>query len=298
MDFKLVKNPLELLLFRLGFKDEILLKTKRLGNFNIKNTDKKINIINLILNSNNSFNSNTNSKNLINFINMVISNEEVINLNGINYWNNNEIFILAESFFDTDIYSFSNNLKDKVILDIGGNIGDTSLQFAKKGALIYSFEPLPPIYDMAIKNIDLNFDLKNNIHFYNYAISGKSGKIKIAYANEGSSGSSSIYSDKGVMYEVDAITINDVLTNFCPNFDLLKIDCEGSEYDIILNSDLSMFKEIILEYHQFITGIDYHVLIDKLESQNFFVDKVCSVPSTTYPIEKLGIIKAINKKFI
>ena len=194
------------------------------------------------------------------------------------------------------LYSpFSSDLKDKIIVDIGGNIGDTALQFAKQGAEVYSFEPVPPIYDIALKNIDLNPDLKDKIHFYNYAISNKKGEIDIAYGGEGTSAGSSTYSKKGKVYKVNTITLKDILSNLCPNVDLLQMDCEGSEYDIIPNSNLSMFKEIIIEYHQFITGIDYHVLLENLEKQGFIIDEIFPCPGEIFSINQVGIIRAINK---
>jgi FkbM family methyltransferase len=209
--------------------------------------------------------------------------------------NNKEISILKESFLGEGNSPFSSDLKDKIIVDIGGNIGDTALQFAKQGAEVYSFEPVPPIYDIALKNIDLNPDLKDKIHFYNYAISNKKGEIDIAYGGEGTSAGSSTYSKKGKVYKVNTITLKDILSNLCPNVDLLQMDCEGSEYDIIPNSNLSMFKEIIIEYHQFITGIDYHVLLENLEKQGFIIDEIFPCPGEIFSINQVGIIRAINK---
>ena len=213
----------------------------------------------------------------------------------LNYLNNKEISILKESFLGEGNSPFSSDLKDKIIVDIGGNIGDTALQFAKQGAEVYSFEPVPPIYDIALKNIDLNPDLKDKIHFYNYAISNKKGEIDIAYGGEGTSAGSSTYSKKGKVYKVNTITLKDILSNLCPNVDLLQMDCEGSEYDIIPNSNLSMFKEIIIEYHQFITGIDYHVLLENLEKQGFIIDEIFPCPGEIFSINQVGIIRAINK---
>ena len=209
--------------------------------------------------------------------------------------NNKEISILKESFLGEGNSPFSSDLKDKIIVDIGGNIGDTALQFAKQGAEVYSFEPVPPIYDIALKNIDLNPDLKDKIHFYNYAISNKKGEIDIAYGGEGTSAGSSTYSKKGKVYKVNTITLKDILSNLCPNVDLLQMDCEGSEYDIIPNSNLSMFKEIIIEYHQFITGIDYHVLLENLEKQGFIIDEIFPCPGEIFSINQVGIIRAIIK---
>ena len=76
---------------------------------------------------------------------------------------------------------------------------------------------------------------------------------------------------------------------------MLKCDCEGSEYDIIPNSDLSDFEELIIEHHQITTGIDYHVLIDAIEKQGFKVDKISKAPGSNFKIDEVAIICASRK---
>lgn len=49
--------------------------------------------------------------------------------------------------------NFVNTLEDKIVLDVGANIGDTSLFFASHGAKVYAFEPLKTNYDALLKNI-------------------------------------------------------------------------------------------------------------------------------------------------
>ena len=83
------------------------------------------------------------------------------------------------------------NLKNKVIIDIGANIGDTSLLFANEGSEVYSYEPVPPIYEIALRNIKLNPDLENKVHLFNKAVSDKEGTIEIKFGGDGTSLSSS-----------------------------------------------------------------------------------------------------------
>jgi FkbM family methyltransferase len=58
-------------------------------------------------------------------------------------------------------------------------------------------------------------------------------------------------------YEVETTTLSELieLMNEDTDIDLLKIDIEGSEYDILLNSkdsDLLKFKQITVEFHDFV----------------------------------------------
>lgn len=50
------------------------------------------------------------------------------------------------------------------------------------------------------------------------------------------------------------------------------MDCEGSEFDIVLNEDLTMFDEIIMECHSQITGMKKETIGDKLTSESFKVE--------------------------
>ena len=48
-------------------------------------------------------------------------------------------------------------VKDKVVLDIGASLGDTSIYFAMKGAKkVYAYEPLKEIFKYLLLNIKIN----------------------------------------------------------------------------------------------------------------------------------------------
>lgn len=68
---------------------------------------------------------------------------------------------------------------------------------------------------------------------------------------------------------MDTVTIEDVIKEYDIKPHILKIDCEGCEVNIIQYSDLSMFNQIIMEYHTNVTGVDENILIDALENQGF-----------------------------
>ncbi len=215
-------------------------------------TDEQLNILKTYLNQ---------------FKNDIITITNLEDGNKIKF-HNNEVFTIFESFFYGE-YEFVPYCEDeKILIDIGANIGDTALYFANKGYDVYAFEPLPQICEIAYKNIDLNPNLKERIKFFNKAVSYKNGTITISY-DEKNSAITGEFNESDKKVEVEAITINDIINTFQIKPDVLKIDCEGCEVGIIKNSDLSMFSEIIMEYHTNFTSVPEDTLIKILEKQGF-----------------------------
>ena len=67
------------------------------------------------------------------------------------------------------------------------------------------------------------------------------------------------------------------------------MDCEGCEFEVILNEDLSMFNDIIFEHHSKMVGKDYNILIDKLKKENF---KINTFISNNDNFDEIGMIHA------
>lgn len=103
-------------------------------------------------------------------------------------------------------------LTSKVVVDVGAAIGDTALYFAKLGAAhVYAFEMDKLRCKMARTNI-----ARNNM------------QEMITLIEEPAS----------------AEKINSL------HYDFIKIDCEGCEYDLVPNLDLSRASELVMEYHK------------------------------------------------
>lgn len=163
------------------------------------------------------------------------------------------------------------------VVDIGANVGDSSIYFALKGARkVVGVEPLPNVYARAIENVKLNH-LEGKIFLINAALGSKSGKIKVpCNTSTFTSGLFSTLRTNGEC-EVPIVTLSEVMKQISEPY-LLKIDCEGCEFDVILNDyeHVKMFEKLIMEYHANITGIEYTKLVDKLSSD--FHCELASVP--------------------
>jgi len=164
------------------------------------------------------------------------------------------------------------------VVDIGANVGDSSIYFALKGARkVVGVEPLPNVYARAIEHVKLNH-LEGKIFLINAALGSKSGKIKVPCntSTYGSDGFSTLRTNGEC--EVPIVTLSEVMKQITEPY-LLKMDCEGCEFDVILNDyeHVKMFEKLIIEHHAKSTGIEYTKLVDKL-SKDFHCELTSLAP--------------------
>ena len=154
-------------------------------------------------------------------------------------------YVLRENFFENQ-YDFL-NVKNKTVLDLGENMGDTAILFAYKGAKkVIGYEPYTYQYQKALKNIKLN-KMENKIISIRAAASDKKGRITIKDGY--SDGSSKLINvKKGIT--IPQTTLNDIVKKYKPS--ILKCDVEGSEYKIFpaaTKKTLRSFEQMIIDYH-------------------------------------------------
>ena len=286
---KSTKNWPQAVLFRLGFLNEINIDIRNIGNVKLKKEEKSF-LSALIIASLEELT--TKQQKIIQDI-ISQKNEPIININGIMVMNY-ELGAFIENFV-LEQYNIEKG-NGKNIIDIGANRADSTLYFANKGYNVIGFEPVKDLFEKGIQNINLNENLKNQITFINKAIGCKNGKTKIFINNDldNCSVDSSTYLKEKENFEIiDTITIEKALKDYNIDPYILKMDCEGCEVDIILNSNLSMFKEIIFEYHTAFTNVQPEIMIKELERQNFKLIMKDEMPYDSC----LGMIKMINKGY-
>jgi FkbM family methyltransferase len=175
-----------------------------------------------------------------------------------------EFFIVKEVFIEKDYNLLSN--ESFVVFDIGMNIGISSLFFAlnKNVQQIYSFEPVVTTYNQAIYNLELNPAYSNKIEAFNFGLGGFSRIEKVLYNAQakGNCGirlesSLVIGKDNSTEIEINIKNISEVLPDLIAKHPgqkkVLKIDCEGAEYEIIQKlSDSNVLSDIdilMIEWH-------------------------------------------------
>ena len=139
----------------------------------------------------------------------------------------------------------------KDVLDIGACIGDTAIYFVLSGAKhVYAVEPYPATFKAMLRNIDAN-GLGSRITPLNLGIGNADTKIMLTDKGSDRPGNQSLH-DMRQGKQVPVFTLSSIMRRLKLDDCVLKMDCEGMEYDIILSSSdstLRAFSQIILEYH-------------------------------------------------
>ena len=132
-----------------------------------------------------------------------------------------------------------------VCFDIGANIGETTLNFAKlasKGK-IYSFEPVPFLFQRLKTNVELNNF--QNISLNNLAISDKQEELFFESPTNNNSSGISLNKEKSASSSiVHSTTIDTFVTeNNIEKIDFMKIDVEGFE-NFVINGGTETLKKM------------------------------------------------------
>lgn len=197
--------------------------------------------------------------------------------------------MVYENFIKDQYKSF--DVKDKIVIDIGAAVGDSAIYFALHDAKhVYAFEPYSSSYKKLKQNVILN-KLQKKITVINQALAAKPGTMRIAI-KEAMGGSKLEESKDGKIIKIT--TLSEIVERFKIKEAVLKLDAEGAEYDIIMNSiwtseveALLRFKEIMLEYH-----FGYIDIKQRLERIGFRTSH--TIPRMVFydPKMRLGLLKA------
>lgn len=163
-----------------------------------------------------------------------------INIGGKNYIlasDDNYLTNMSADFEPEMVELFSTIIGDKdVVLDIGANIGCTSILFGNLAEKVYSFEASPSTYQFLESNIARS-ELKN-IETFNIGLGSESGETTLTYAVDNRSGgfvSDQARAGAGHITEKIVIEPLDELVHrlSIDKVDFVKLDVEGFEGQVI-----------------------------------------------------------------
>ena len=160
----------------------------------------------------------------------------------------NEVFLLHSYGMRTRKFAIG---EEDIVLDIGAHIGSFTIYAARKckNGRIYAVEPVKDNFDLLCENIRLN-NLSNVIPI-NAAL-GASETQKQIFLNDLIT-ASLVWQSTGKTEWVKVITLDTLFNDHhLDRIDFLKMDCEGSEFDILMNANketIGKIFRIALEFH-------------------------------------------------
>lgn len=191
-----------------------------------------------------------------------------------------EIKWIVSEVIDDDCYfpkigKYNFSLKeDDVVIDVGANVGVFSVYaatLAPKGK-IYAFEPVAVNFNRLKKNIELNALTNVTLEMIGISDSKKQATI---YLERNNTGGHSLYKEK---YEniktirgtdlIDLISLRDVFDKYkIERCDFLKIDCEGSEFDVLKGLPDQYFERIER------IALEFHPNVNEVELARYLISK-------------------------
>lgn len=196
--------------------------------------------------------------------------------------------IFAETFIH-QIHFFDFDLTGKVVVDVGGFVGDTALFFANLGAKVIVYEPDPTNFSMLLRNIELNPRFANRITVWNKAV-GTSGSLPVAIGLKGGSG---VYASSSHVRNMPSVDLRGILEeNNIRRAHILKIDSKGTEFDLLAQQPISQFDIISCEYSADIAGKSPEMLVDMVKAAGFTRVRVFKHNCFYYRLQEHGTIQA------
>lgn len=152
-----------------------------------------------------------------------------------------------------------------VCVDVGSHVGSFALlcSVLGEGVGVYAYEPIPENHDLLFKNAQDN-DLQGCVYAHKLAVTGEdAGKVKMRYSAPHAEDSHHKFIGAPVLDEADlekvqtfdaeSISLLNIFAfNGITEVKVLKVDCEGAEYDIFENTPQELFEcceFIVGEFH-------------------------------------------------
>jgi FkbM family methyltransferase len=186
----------------------------------------------------------------------------------------NELFLDHQYRFCDDVIRRAKHS----IIDIGGHLGFFSIMAATLNPTvpIYAFEAHAGNFKLLKENLKAN--RIKNVTPKQLAVSNTVGQTQLILSQEDLNHSlEHAIEPTGQIQPVQTITLERIFTkNRLDRVDLLKLDCEGSEFKIIYSAPKEIFSKIdniFLEYHNWVPNENSDKLKNHLANLGYTVQK-------------------------
>ncbi len=184
--------------------------------------------------------------------------------------------VWLDKLYEQEGYELS---ETDLVIDIGANIGTFAIYAASKAEKgeVLAFEPFPANADFLRRNVAES--KLNNIKVFQKAVAETNEPRQLNISDEWikhtlNTGISESSATSAI--EIQCVTLDEVLGDK-PVCDLLKIDCEGSEYEIFYTlspETLRKIRRIVGEYHEVDSDERNGISLRKfLEKNSFQIDR-------------------------
>ena len=163
--------------------------------------------------------------------------------------------VFAEDCYD--LRWFLGPLLDEPIhvLDVGAHVGTFAMWLGKvhPTATVDCFEPSSDTFEFLRSNVAGN-GLADRVHVHQKALAGEAGWATFEQHGAGSGHNHLAMGDtvEGAASRVETVTFDDVVAGARGPVRLVKMDCEGGEYDLVYRSSPASWASVdrlVLEYH-------------------------------------------------
>ncbi len=207
-------------------------------------------------------------------------------------------FTVFLELMQEEIYGFALNEKC-IVLDVGMNVGIAALYFAAHPNVdkVYGYEIVKDNYQLSLENFKLNPQLEHKIIPHLHGLASQDGFIDLEDFESGTIEASivglKVNAEQSVQTNAVAIKAADkelhqIISSNAGRSIIVKLDCEGSEYEIIellsIAGLLSHIKGFIIEWHNH----GPHQILNTLTSHGF----MCSYQNHKFFPDTLGMIYA------
>src|SRR5262245_9717458 len=211
-----------------------------------------------------------------------------------------DAWVLKETCLDRDYERDASIERGWTVVDVGAAIGDFTVHAARRvgDGVVYAFEPLPDNFARLEQHVRMNG--LSNVRASAEAIAARPGTLSL-YTVTGLTGQHRTAGDDSAAaapaIRVPATTLARAFDERgIARCDLLKIDCEGAEFEIVLGLDgavLDRVARIVLEYHDHVTEHRHEELARFLEERGF---EVRVRPNPAW--RELGFLYAENRALV
>ena len=178
---------------------------------------------------------------------------------------------------------------DFQILDVGANIGCTSILFSDLGQQVVSFEPLARTYDLLQKNISLS--KKNNIKTLPLALGDENKNAEIYFSDTNRSTAFVLdrtSRDDGKTALIKVRCLDDLFPEIgIDRFDFMKIDVEGYELRVLKGAEktIQQFRPIVqMEFNSWTLDVQQRICIPD------FIDSILAIFPLAYVFHRKSFI--------